>query len=272
MNKPTLPPDLLQILKTGTVERVFRTDDSWAPYYKNLKNSVENKVFCQPCLGLIDELKEMYGVLPDQQTFTKAYAGLGMAETATKDWYNLADEQFLQNCWNWRADRAYISAITEECTAFFLRYMGYDVFQDKFLDTGFGVDMIASKYNKFYQIHVTKDTHYARQKLYVKDSYVIDREIDGNTVRFHRDFTGHVGFYYSEENSNKNIIKHGIPVFELSAMVKWLEYAHAFTADELAPIFERIREAHRYDRHGVQQKILDVLNVEENKEKETVNA
>lgn len=71
--------------------------------------------------------------------------------------------------------------------------------------------MCCERYYKCWYLHITKDSIIVEEKCLTK--VVIQETLDKKNFRFHRNFTGHVKFLYSCDESANNTIKM-LPVFK----------------------------------------------------------
>ena len=219
---------LLQIIEKGVKERVFSVDSTFTDTQRVLKNNYENHLYMTECVRLFWTFEEKYNKIASQDEYVEAYKHYSFQYLKNKSWYdNDKDKEFITRCIEWRADRAYKSNLIELMTVKQLEMLGYQVFRHKYIDVIMGVDLVAVKDGKCWYIHITKDSDYSRRKMFDKGSYT-SKTIDKKNFRFHRDFTGHVKFLYSCDESKNNTIENGLPLFRNDYVLDKLDDKHSF--------------------------------------------
>ena len=84
--------------------------------------------------------------------------------------------------------------------------------------------------------------------MFEKGSYT-SKTIDKKNFRFHRDFTRHVKFLYSCNESKKNKIKNGLPVFKNDYVLDKLDDKHSFD------FYDEYNQLRRLSRSVIRQTI-----------------
>ena len=243
---------LLQIIEKGIKERVFKVDDTFTAEQKVLKNNYENHLYMTECVNLFWKFEENYNRIPSQDEYVQAYKYYSFENLKNKNWYDDdKDKEFIKKCIEWRADRAYKSNLIELMTVKQLETLGYTVFRHKYIDIVMGVDLVAVKDNKCWYIHVTKDSDYSRRKVFDKGNYT-NKTLDKKNFRFHRDFTGHVKFLYSCDESANNTIKNGLPLFKNDYVLSKLDDKHSFD------FYDEYNQLRRVSRSVIRQTICFV--------------
>lgn len=148
----------------GVKERVFSAKSSyynWSKEERDLKARVEN-IRERKLMTLIFDLEESLQRLPSQKEYLAEYMKIAFGKIEKEAWYTeivkAFNQDFIENCVTWRADRAYKSSLIEVMTAMQLESKGYTVFRDKYIDMVMGVDLVAIKGGKVWYIHITKET------------------------------------------------------------------------------------------------------------------
>lgn len=219
---------LLQIIEKGVQERVFSVDSTFTEKQRVLKNNYENHLYMTECVNLFWTFEEKYDKIPSQSEYVETYKHYSFQYLANKSWYDDdKDKEFITKCIEWRADRAYKSNLIELMTVKQLEMLGYTVFRHKYIDVVMGVDLVVVKDGKCWYIHITKDTDYSRRKVFDKGNYT-SKTLDKKNFRFHRDFTKHVKFLYSCDESANNTVKNGLPLFKNDYVLDKLDDKHSF--------------------------------------------
>lgn len=229
---------IMQVVKgEGVKERVFSAKSSWYEWSKEereLKAKVEN-VRERKLMTLFFDLEESLKRLPSQSEYLAEYMKIAFAKIEKEDWYTeivkVFNKDFIENCVTWRADRAYKSSLIEMMTAAQLESKGYTVFREKYLDMVMGVDLVAVKGGKVWYIHVTKDSTFSKDKVLEKGTYR-DYWVNYNKFNYERDFRKHVQLFYSNDDSENNVVKNGLPLFRFDYLMDALDEQHAFTWDD----------------------------------------
>ena len=229
---------IMQVVKgEGVKERVFSAKSSWYEWSKeerDLKARVEN-VRERKLMTLFFDLEESLKRLPSQSEYLKEYMKIAFGKIEKEDWYTeivkVFNKDFIENCVTWRADRAYKSSLIEMMTAAQLESKGYTVFREKYLDMVMGVDLVAIKDSKVWYIHITKDSSFSKGKVLTKGTYR-DYWVNYNKFNYERDFRKHVQLFYSNDDSENNVVKNGLPLFRFDYLMDALDEQHAFTWDD----------------------------------------
>ena len=229
---------IIEIVKgEGVKERVFSAKSSWVKWSKEereLKAKVEN-IRERKLMTLIFDLENSLQRLPSQKEYLKEYMKIAFAKIEKEDWYTeivkVFNQEFIENCVTWRADRAYKSSLIEVMTAAQLESKGYTVFREKYLDMVMGVDLVAIKDGKVWYIHVTKDSTFSKDKVLTKGTYR-DYWVNYNKFNYQRNFENHVELFYSADDSENNVVKNGLPLFKFDYVLDALDEQHAFPWDD----------------------------------------
>ena len=234
-----LQKDVAQIMdivkNEGVKERVFSVKSSWySKEERELKAQVES-IFERKLMTLFFDLQNTLKRLPSQEEYLKEYMKIAFDKIEKQDWYTeivkVFNQDFIENCVTWRADRAYKSNLIEIMTAMQLESKGYTVFREKYLDMVMGVDLVAVKDGKVWYIHVTKDSTFSKDKVLKKGTYR-DYWINYKRFNYQRDFRNHVELFYSADEYENNVVKNGLPLFKFDYVMDALDEEHAFTWDD----------------------------------------
>lgn len=236
-----LKKDVAQIMDIvkgeGIREREFSAKSSWYNWSKEereLKAQVES-IFERKLMTLFFDLEESLKRLPSQKEYLAEYMKIAFSKIEKEAWYTeivkVFNKEFIENCVTWRADRAYKSSLIEIMTAMQLESKGYTVFRDKYIDMVMGVDLVAVKGSKVWYIHVTKDSSFSKDKVLKKGTYR-DYWINYNKFNYQRNFENHVQLFYSNDDSENNVVKNGLPLFKFDYLMDALDEQHAFTWDD----------------------------------------
>ena len=229
---------IIEIVKNeGVKERVFSAKSSWYEWSKEereLKAKVEN-VRERKLMTLFFDLEESLKRLPSQKEYLAEYMKIAFSKIEKEAWYTeivkAFNQDFIENCIVWRADRAYKSSLIEIMTAMQLESKGYTVFRNKYIDMVMGVDLVAIKDSKVWYIHVTKDSTFSKGKVLTKGTYR-DYWINYKRFDYQRDFRNHVQLFYSNDEGTNNVVKNGLPLFKFDYVMDALDEQHAFTYDD----------------------------------------
>ena len=229
---------IMQVVKgEGVKERVFSAKSSWVSWSKEereLKAQVES-IFERKLMTLFFDLQNSLKRLPSQSEYLKEYMKIAFDKIEKEAWYTeivkAFNQDFIENCVTWRADRAYKSSLIEVMTAMQLESKGYTVFRDKYIDMVMGVDLVAVKDGKVWYIHITKDSTFSKGKVLTKGTYR-DYWVNYNKFNYERDFRNHVQLFYSADENENNVVKNGLPLFRFDYVMDALDEEHAFTYDD----------------------------------------
>ena len=229
---------IIEIVKNeGVKERVFSAKSSWYEWSKEereLKAKVEN-VRERKLMTLFFDLEESLKRLPSQKEYLAEYMKIAFSKIEKEAWYTeivkVFNQEFIENCVTWRADRAYKSSLIEVMTAMQLESKGYTVFREKYLDMVMGIDLVAIKDGKVWYIHVTKDSSFSKDKVLTKGTYR-DYWVNYNKFNYERDFRKHVQLFYSNDENENNVVKNGLPLFKFDYVMDALDEQHSFTYDD----------------------------------------
>ena len=229
---------IIEIVKNeGVKERVFSAKSSWYNWSKEereLKAQVES-IFERKLMTLFFDLQNSLKRLPSQSEYLKEYMKIAFDKIEKEAWYTeivkAFNQDFIENCVTWRADRAYKSSLIEVMTAMQLESKGYTVFRDKYIDMVMGVDLVAVKDGKVWYIHITKDSTFSKGKVLTKGTYR-DYWVNYNKFNYERDFRNHVQLFYSADENENNVVKNGLPLFRFDYVMDALDEEHAFTYDD----------------------------------------
>ena len=229
---------IMQIVKSeGVMEREFSAKSSyynWSKEERELKAKVES-IFERKLMTLFFDLEESLQRLPSQSEYLKEYMKIAFGKIEKEDWYTeivkAFNQEFIENCVTWRADRAYKSSLIEVMTAAQLESKGYTVFREKYLDMVMGVDLVAIKDGKVWYIHVTKDSSFSKGKVLTKGTYR-DYWVNYNKFNYQRNFENHAELFYSNEENENNVVKNGLPLFKFDYLMDALDEQHAFKWDD----------------------------------------
>ena len=229
---------IMQVVKVeGVKERVFSAKNSyynWSKEERELKARVEN-IRERKLMTLIFDLEESLQRVPSQSEYLKEYMKIAFGKIEKEDWYTeivkAFNQDFIENCVTWRADRAYKSSLIEIMTAMQLESKGYTVFRDKYIDMVMGVDLVAIKDGKVWYIHVTKDSSFSKGKVLTKGTYR-DYWVNYNKFNYERDFRNHVELFYSNDEGTNNVVKNGLPLFKFDYVMDALDEEHSFKWDD----------------------------------------
>lgn len=228
---------IIEIVKgEGVKERVFSAKSSWYEWSReerDLKAKVEN-IRERKLMTLFFDLENSLKRLPSQSEYLAEYMKIATAKIEKEAWYTeivkVFNQDFIENCVTWRADRAYKSSLIEIMTAMQLESKGYTVFREKYLDMVMGVDLVAVKDGKVWYIHVTKDSSFSKDKVLKKGTYR-DYWVNYNKFNYQRNFENHVELFYSADDSENNVVKNGLPLFKFDYVLDALDEQHAFKYD-----------------------------------------
>jgi hypothetical protein len=224
--------EVVKIIKyDGVKERVWSAKScfwEWSAEEKQLKYKYENDLYIPEIVTLFYDMSEKMNKIPTQNEYVDEYIRITMIQLTKKDWYDPFRKDFFLDCIIWRADRSYKSNLVEIMTAGQLELKGYKVFRHLYIDYVLGVDLVAVKDDKCWYIHVTKDSKWARDKVFKKGTYR-NYTVNGQKIVFQRDFKKHVQFLYDCESSDKNIINNGLPLFRHDYVLKKLDDEHALS-------------------------------------------
>ncbi len=229
---------IIEIVKNeGVKERVFSAKSSWYEWSKEereLKAKVEN-VRERKLMTLFFDLEESLKRLPSQKEYLAEYMKIAFSKIEKEAWYTeivkVFNQEFIENCVTWRADRAYKSSLIEVMTAMQLESKGYTVFREKYLDMVMGIDLVAIKDGKVWYIHVTKDSSFSKDKVLTKGTYR-DYWINYKRFDYQRDFRNHVELFYSNDEGENNVVKNGLPLFKFDYVIDALDEQHSFKWDD----------------------------------------
>ena len=229
---------IIEIVKNeGVKERVFSAKSSWYNWSKEereLKAQVES-IFERKLMTLFFDLQNSLKRLPSQSEYLKEYMKIAFGKIEKEAWYTeivkVFNQDFIENCVTWRADRAYKSSLIEVMTAMQLETKGYTVFREKYLDMVMGVDLVAVKGGKVWYIHITKDSTFSKDKVLKKGTYR-DYWVNYKRFNYQRDFRNHVELFYSADDSENNVVKNGLPLFKFDYVLDALDEQHAFPWDD----------------------------------------
>lgn len=229
---------IIEIVKgEGVKERVFSAKSAWCNWSKEereLKAKVEN-IRERKLMTLIFDLENSLKRLPSQKEYLAEYMKIATAKIEKEAWYTeivkAFNQDFIENCVTWRADRAYKSSLIEIMTVAQLESKGYTVFREKYLDMVMGVDLVAVKGGKVWYIHVTKDSSFSKDKVLTKGTYR-DYWVNYNKFNYQRNFENHVELFYSNDDNKNNVVKNGLPLFKFDYLMDALDEQHAFTWDD----------------------------------------
>lgn len=231
-----LKKDVIQIMQIinnkGVQEREFSAKSSWYDWTgdeKALKAQVE-KVYEKKLMTLFYDLRKKLNRIATQDEYVEAYLKISFNKIEKQSWYNVWEKDFIQNCVIWRADRAYKSNLIEIMTAEQLEQRGYTVFKELYIDFIAGVDLVAVKDGKCWYIHVTKDSKWAREKVLTKGEYK-DYYLNSKKFKYERDFTNHAELFYSNDESENNVVKNGLPLFKFDYLADELGEWNCFNWD-----------------------------------------
>ena len=234
-----LQKDVAQIMdivkNEGVKERVFSVKSSWySKEERELKAQVES-IFERKLMTLFFDLQNTLKRLPSQEEYLKEYMKIAFDKIEKQDWYTeivkVFNQDFIENCVTWRADRAYKSNLIEIMTAMQLESKGYTVFREKYLDMVMGVDLVAVKGGKVWYIHVTKDSSFSKDKVLKKGTYR-DYWVNYKRFDYQRNFENHLELFYSNDENENNVVKNGLPLFRFDYLMDALDEQHAFTWDD----------------------------------------
>ena len=229
---------IMEIIKSeGVKERVFSAKSSWVKWSKEereLKAKVEN-VRERKLMTLFFDLENSLQRLPSQSEYLAEYLKIAFAKIEKQAWYTeivkAFNQDFIENCVTWRADRAYKSSLIEIMTAMQLESKRYTVFRNKYIDMVMGVDLVAIKDGKVWYIHVTKDSSFSKDKVLKKGTYR-DYWVNYNKFNYQRNFIKHVELFYSNDEGTNNVVKNGLPLFKFDYVMDALDEQHSFTWDD----------------------------------------
>ena len=234
-----LQKDVAQIMdivkNEGVKERVFSVKSSWySKEERELKAQVES-IFERKLMTLFFDLQNTLKRLPSQEEYLKEYMKIAFDKIEKQDWYTeivkVFNQDFIENCVTWRADRAYKSNLIEIMTAMQLESKGYTVFREKYLDMVMGVDLVAVKGGKVWYIHVTKDSSFSKDKVLKKGTYR-DYWVNYKRFDYQRNFENHLELFYSNDENENNVVKNGLPLFRFDYLMDALDEQHAFKYDD----------------------------------------
>ena len=221
----------------GVREREFSAKSSWYNWSKeerDLKAQVES-IFERKLMTLFFDLQNTLKRVPSQDEYVKEYLKIAFGKIEKQAWYTeivkAFNQDFIENCVTWRADRAYKSSLIEVMTAMQLETKGYTVFREKYLDMVMGVDLVAVKGGKVWYIHITKDSTFSKGKVLTKGTYR-DYWINYKRFDYQRDFRNHVELFYSNDENENNVVKNGLPLFRFDYVMDALDEEHAFKWDD----------------------------------------
>ena len=221
----------------GVKERVHSADTSfyeWSREDRELKAQIE-RVFERKLMTLFFDLRATLKRLPSQDEYVKEYMKIAFGKIEKQAWYTeivkVFNQDFIENCVTWRADRAYKSNMIEVMTAMQLESKGYTVFREKYLDMVMGVDLVAIKNGKVWYIHITKDSSFSKGKVLTKGTYR-DYWVNYKRFNYQRNFENHVELFYSANEGTNNVVKNGLPLFRFDYLMDALDGQHAFTWDD----------------------------------------
>lgn len=235
-----LKKDVSQIMEIvkgeGVMEREFSAKSSyynWNKEERELKAKVES--ICErKLMTLFFDLQNTLQRVPSQSEYLKEYMKIAFARIEKEDWYTEIvkefNQDFIENCVKWRADRAYKSNLIEVMTAMQLESKGYTVFREKYLDYVMGVDLVAIKDNKVWYIHITKDSSFSKDKVLTKGTYR-DYWVNYKRFNYQRNFENHVELFYSADEGTNNVVKNGLPLFRFDYVLDALDEQHSFKWD-----------------------------------------
>lgn len=111
---------IIEIVKNeGVKERVFSARNSWYEWSKEereLKAQVES-IFERKLMTLFFDLQNSLKRLPSQSEYLKEYMKIAFGKIEKQAWYTeivkAFNQDFIENCVTWRADRAYKSSLIE---------------------------------------------------------------------------------------------------------------------------------------------------------------
>ena len=229
---------IIEIVKNeGVKERVFSAKSSyynWSKEERELKAKVEN-IRERKLMTLFFDLEESLKRLPSQDEYLSEYKKIAFGKIEKQDWYTeivkAFNQDFIENCIVWRADRAYKSNLIEVMTAMQLESKGYTVFREKYLDMVMGVDLVAIKDGKVWYIHVTKDSSFSKDKVLKKGTYR-DYWVNYKRFNYQRNFENHVELFYSNDDNENNVVKNGLPLFKFDYVLDALDEQHSFKWDD----------------------------------------
>ena len=229
---------IMQVVKgEGVKERVFSAKSSyynWSKEERELKAKIES--ICErKLMTLLFDLEESLQRVPSQSEYLAEYKKIAFAKIEKQAWYTeivkAFNQDFIENCVTWRADRAYKSSLIEIMTTAQLESKGYTVFRNKYIDMVMGVDLVAIKDGKVWYIHVTKDSTFSKDKVLEKGTYR-DYWVNYNKFNYQRDFRKHVELFYSNDEGTNNVVKNGLPLFKFDYVLDALDEQHSFTWDD----------------------------------------
>lgn len=235
---------LYMIQNEGVIERVFQADSTWTDEQKVLKNNYENNLYMPILIRYFHKFQDKNKRLPTQNEYVDAYLKHSFKHLKNKKWYDDKHKEFITNCIIWRADRAYKSNLIEIITAKQLEMLGYTVFRHRYIDIVMGVDLIAVKDNKYWCLHITKNSKWAKDKIFAKGSYT-DYTINHKLIMYRRNFKRHVRLLYDCENGYNNHVANGLPIFDNDYLIEKLDDYYSFDWDsednQLLYLIERLK-------------------------------
>ena len=241
---------IIEIVKNeGVKERDFSArNNKFDAFERDLKAKIE-KVFDEKLVTLFYDMRKQLNRIATQEEYTAEYLKIATAKIKQQVWCDeivaVFNQDFIENCVTWRADRAYKSNLIEVMTAMQLETKGYTVFKELFIDYVAGVDLVAIKDNKVWYIHITKDSTWSRDKVLTKGTYR-DYWIDGKKVNYQRNFENHVELFYSNDEGANNTIKNGLPLFRFDYVMDALDERHSFNWDSSNQLNNLMRRLKSY--------------------------
>lgn len=229
---------IMQVVKgEGVKERVFSAKSSyynWSKEERELKARVEN-IRERKLMTLIFDLEESLQRVPSQSEYLAEYMKIAFGKIEKEAWYTeivkAFNQDFIENCVTWRADRAYKSSLIEVMTAMQLETKGYTVFRNKYIDMVMGVDLVAVKDGKVWYIHITKDSTFSKGKVLTKGTYR-DYWVNYKRFNYQRNFKNHAELFYSNDENENNVVKNGLPLFRFDYLMDALDEQHSFKWDD----------------------------------------
>ncbi|MGM8141852.1 hypothetical protein [Enterococcus italicus] len=181
-------------------EKVFTSEEKakWSDSEKALREWYEQKCYTPNVSDLYDDLKKGKGRIPTKEEYMKQYCKISYDYIKLIKKMSEKEDYIIKRAIYWRAERCYKSYIAEEYFMQKLRefYPTCELFHSQLIDKVFGVDIVAAIDNRFYYIHVTKDTSYSISRIAGKEKQT-KYKFNNKWFEYERDFSNHMILTYN---------------------------------------------------------------------------
>ena len=185
---------------------------------------------------LYDDLELELGRIPTPTEFIEQGLNLALAFFGANNrrwcgqygYYTFEINEELIRAIKSRLKRAYMSRLIESCVIDYLKrkYPKIGIASSNLLDLNFGVDLVLrdKERDRLYYVHVLKNSKYSDSHLRDKGSRVSYRVINGNKVRWHRNWgKAHVLLKYNDLSSDRMQEVYGNLIFKDEYLDRYFE-------------------------------------------------